>query len=41
MKDNCEGDEFTPSFSLGDHKSIEKECYVVNDDKAYLGSYPK
>ena len=37
MKDSCEGDEFTPSFSVGDHKIIAKEGDVVNGDKEYFG----
>ena len=41
MKDNCEGDEFTPSFSIGGHKIIAKEGDVVNGFKEYFGSYPK
>ena len=38
MKDNCEGDEFNPSFSVHDHKIIAKEGDVVNGDKTYFGS---
>ena len=41
MKDNCEGDELTSSFSFDDHKIIAKEEDVVNDDKASFGSDPK
>ena len=41
MKDNCEGDEFNPSFSVHDHKIIAKEGDVVNGDKEYFVSYPK
>ena len=41
MKDNCEGDEITPSFSVGDHKTIAKEDYVVNGDEGYFVSGPK
>ena len=28
MKDNCEGDEFTPSFFVGDHKILEREVML-------------
>ena len=41
MKDNCEGDEITPSFSIGDHKTIAKEENVVNGDEGYFLSDPK
>ena len=41
MKDNCEGDEFTPSFFVGDNKIIAMEGDVFNGDKAYFVSYPK
>ena len=41
MKDNSEGDEFTPIFSVGDHKIIAKEGDVFNGDKTYFGSDPK
>ena len=37
MKDNCEGDEFTPSFFVGDNKIIAMEGDVFNGDKAYFG----
>ena len=37
MKDNCEGDEFTHSFSIGEHKIGAREDDVVNDDKIYFG----
>ena len=40
-KANCEGDKFTPSFSVGDHKINEKKGEVVNGDKVYFGSDPK
>ena len=40
MKDNCEGDEFTPNFSVGDHKISAKRADVFNGDKEYFGSYP-
>ena len=36
MKDNCEGDEIIPSFSVGDHKTMAKEGDVVNGDKGYF-----
>ena len=41
MKDNCEGDEITPSFSVGDHKTIAKEDDVVNGDEGYFVSNQK
>ena len=41
MKDNCEGDEITPSFSVGDHKTIAKEDDVFNGDEGYFVSDPK
>ena len=41
MKYNGEGKEFTPSFSVCDHKIIAKEGDVFNGDKAYFGSDPK
>ena len=41
MKDNFEGDEITPSFSVGDHKTIAKEEVVVNDDEGYFVLYWK
>ena len=41
MKDNCEGDEFTPSFSVGDHKINAQKGDVVNGDKEYFGSDTK
>ena len=41
MKDNYEADEFTPSFSIVDHKIIAKEGDVVNGDKSYFVSDPK
>ena len=37
----CEGDEFTPSFFVGDHKIIAKEGDVVNGDKGSFESHPK
>ena len=40
MKDNCEGDEFTFGFFVGDRKIIAKEDDVVNGDKEYFGSDP-
>ena len=33
MKENYEGDEITPSFSVGDHKIIAKEDDVFNGDE--------
>ena len=33
MKDNCEGDEFTPSLSIGEHKIGTMQGDVVNGDK--------
>ena len=41
MKDNGEGKEFTPSFSIGEPKISAEEGEVVNDDNGYFGSYPK
>ena len=41
MKDNCEGDELTPSFFVGDHKIITREDDVFNGDKEYFGSHPQ
>ena len=41
MKGNCEGDEFTPSFSVGDHNIIAKGCAVINGIKEYFGSDQK
>ena len=41
MKDNCERDEITPRFSVGDHKTITKEGDVVNGGEGYFISYPK
>ena len=41
MKDNNEGDEFTPSFYVGEQKISAREDDVVNDDKVYFGSFPK
>ena len=41
MKDNCEGDEFTPSFFVGDHKIIANDNNVVNGVNTYFGSDPK
>ena len=41
MKAHCEGEEFTPSFSIGDPKINEKKAYVVNGDKGPFGSDPK
>ena len=41
MKDNCEGDDFTPSLSVGDHKINAKEGDVVNGDKEYFWWDPK
>ena len=39
-KDNGEGKEFTPIFSVGQHQIIAKEGDVVNDDKGNFGSDP-
>ena len=41
MKDNCEGDEFTSSFSFDDHKINAKDDDVLNYDQEYFGSDPK
>ena len=41
MKDNCEGDEITPSFSVGDHKTIAKEGDVFNGGEGYFTSDTK
>ena len=41
MKDNCEGDEFTLSFSYGDQKISAKKGDVVNVDNGYFVSDPK
>ena len=41
MKENCEGDEITPSFSVGDHKTIAKDDDDVNGDEEYFISDPK
>ena len=40
MKENYEGDEFTSSFFVGDHKILAKEDGVFNGDKEYFGSDP-
>ena len=43
-KANYEGDNFTPSFSVGDHTISAKKGDIVNDNKMvkeYFGSYPK
>ena len=41
MKAHCEGEEFTPSFSVGDPKISEKKDDVVNGDKGNFGLDPK
>ena len=41
MKGNYEGDEFTPSFSVGDNKISATKGDVVNGAKEYFGSDPK
>ena len=41
MKDNCEGNEFAPSFSVSEPKINVEEGDVSNDDKGYFGSDPK
>ena len=41
VKDNCEGGEFTSSFSFDGHKIFAKEDDVVYGDKTYFGSDPK
>ena len=41
MKDNCEGHEIIPIFSVGDHKTMEKEGDVVNGDEGYFILDPK
>ena len=37
MKDNGEGEEFSPSFSVGEDQISAKEGDVVHDDKLYFG----
>ena len=37
MKARCEGEEFTPSFSVGDPKISAKKADIVNDDKGTFG----
>ena len=41
MKANGEGKEFTPSFSVGEHKISTQEGDVVNDEEGYFGLDPK
>ena len=41
MKDNDDGKELTPSFSVGEHQISANEGDVFNDDKGPFGSYPK
>ena len=41
MKDNCEGDESTPSLPISEPKINTEEGEVVTNDKGYFGSYPK
>ena len=41
MKAHCEGEEFTPSFSVGDPKISEKKANVFNYDNGTFGSDPK
>ena len=36
MKDNCEGDEFTPSFFVGGQKISARENDVLNYDKFFF-----
>ena len=41
MKDNCEGDEFAPSFSVSKPKINAEKGDNVNDDKGYFVSDTK
>ena len=41
MKAHCEGEEFTPSFSVVDPKICAKKADVVNGDKGPFGLDPK
>ena len=41
MKAHYEGEEFAPSFSVGDPKISAKKVDVVNGDKGHFGSDPK
>ena len=41
MKAHFEGEEFTPSFYVGDPKISAKKDDVFNGDKGPFGSYPK
>ena len=41
IKENCERDEITPIFSVGDHKTIAKESDVFNGGEGYFISDPK
>ena len=41
MKDNCEGNEFAPSFSISEPKINAEEGDIVNYDKGSFGSEPK
>ena len=41
MKDNCEGDESTPSLPVSEPKINAEEGDTANDDKGSFGSYPK
>ena len=40
MKDNCEGDESTPSLPVSEPKINAEEGDTANDDKGYFGSDP-
>ena len=37
IKDNCEGDEITPSYFVGEHQISTKEGDVVHDDRVSFG----
>ena len=41
MKDNGEGNEFSPGFFVGEHQISAKEGDVVHDDKVYFELDPK
>ena len=41
MKDNCEGGEFTSSFSFDGHKIFAKEFDIVYGANKYFVSNPK
>ena len=41
MKDNYEGDEYSPSLLVSEPKINADEGDIANDDKGYFGSDPK